>query len=49
MFQNLVFRQGDARNFSRMESALKRGNSNELDDASGLKFSGKPTKHETKF
>ena len=49
MFQNWVFRQGGARNFYQTWSAPKQFNSNELGDAGGKKFSGKPTKYEAQF
>jgi len=49
VIQNLRFRRGSDLNLNQTQSTLKQFNSNELDDASGIKFSGKLTKHEIKF
>ncbi len=49
VIQNLSFRRGSDLNLSQTQSTLKQFNSNELDDASGIKFSGKLTKHGIKF
>jgi len=49
VIQNLSFRRGSDLNLSQTQSTLKQFNSNELDDAGGIKFSGKLTKHGIKF
>jgi len=45
----LNFRQEGARNLNQTQSVPKQFNSNELDDAGGFEFSGKPTLHEVQF
>jgi len=49
VIRNLSFRRGSDLNLSQTQSTLKQFNSNELDDAIGIKFSGKLTKHGIKF
>jgi len=45
----LNFRQEGAGNLNQAQSVPKQFNSNELDDAGGFEFSGKPTLYEIKF
>jgi len=45
----LNFRQEGARNLNQTQAAPKQFNSDELDDAGGLEFSGKPVLQKVKF
>jgi len=46
---NSNFKQEGARSLNQTQSVPKQFNSNELDDAGGFEFSGKPTLYEVQF